>query len=217
MPIAERGPDLRIARVSEIRGEIEMMRMIGLTIYRLEDRPRFEWRTFTLAPRGGVTWSGRTIAFPCWLAAMIGGIWPAFATVRWLRRRRRPGRCRSCGYDLRGSPSGVCPECGMDSLVSAHEAYIARWETRRCAPWKLLGGCFFTPPVIVLMLTMVSEAWRWFEYGQFFVPNLVEVAATVIVVGSLGLIGGAIFIYAGLWRMKMMKARLADRQDDASA
>ena len=22
------------------------------------------------------------------------------------------GHCRSCGYDLRGSPSGVCPECG---------------------------------------------------------------------------------------------------------
>ena len=27
------------------------------------------------------------------------------------RRHRRPGVCR-CGYDLRGNPSGRCPECG---------------------------------------------------------------------------------------------------------
>jgi hypothetical protein len=25
------------------------------------------------------------------------------------------GHCQSCGYDLRGSPSGVCPECGNDA------------------------------------------------------------------------------------------------------
>jgi hypothetical protein len=25
----------------------------------------------------------------------------------------RPGRCRSCDYDLTGNVSGVCPECGM--------------------------------------------------------------------------------------------------------
>lgn len=28
------------------------------------------------------------------------------------RRRRRRGLCTACGYDVRGSPSGVCPECG---------------------------------------------------------------------------------------------------------
>lgn len=27
-------------------------------------------------------------------------------------RRKRAGRCCNCGYDLRGSPSGRCPECG---------------------------------------------------------------------------------------------------------
>jgi hypothetical protein len=26
--------------------------------------------------------------------------------------RLRPGLCRSCGYDLTGNVSGVCPECG---------------------------------------------------------------------------------------------------------
>jgi hypothetical protein len=25
-----------------------------------------------------------------------------------------PDRCRRCAYDLRGSPSGICPECGLN-------------------------------------------------------------------------------------------------------
>ena len=27
-------------------------------------------------------------------------------------RCRRPGHCQSCGYNLKGNLSGVCPECG---------------------------------------------------------------------------------------------------------
>jgi hypothetical protein len=40
-----------------------------------------------------------------WLAATGRRAW-----VR--RRRRRLGRCLACGYDLRGTPSGRCSECG---------------------------------------------------------------------------------------------------------
>lgn len=37
----------------------------------------------------------------------------AAAASRWqISRRRRAGRCVSCGYDLTGNAEGLCPECG---------------------------------------------------------------------------------------------------------
>jgi|GEM_PF-4950252 len=31
--------------------------------------------------------------------------------------RSLPGHCPNCGYDLRGNPSHLCPECGKDPTV----------------------------------------------------------------------------------------------------
>lgn len=51
------------------------------------------------------------IAIPLWIpfiacAVPTGLLW-------WRdRRRRRPGFCERCGYDLTGNVSGRCPECG---------------------------------------------------------------------------------------------------------
>lgn len=45
-------------------------------------------------------------------------IWFILGPLRRERRRRkrlREGHCLNCGYDLRGSDSGVCPECGVAS------------------------------------------------------------------------------------------------------
>jgi hypothetical protein len=41
-------------------------------------------------------------------------LWILFATPRSVRRRlrRRRGLCPACAYDLRGSASQSCPECG---------------------------------------------------------------------------------------------------------
>ncbi|MEW6250524.1 MAG: hypothetical protein AB1716_07740 [Planctomycetota bacterium] len=47
------------------------------------------------------------------LACAVVGL--AHGARRWqlrCRERRRPDRCRQCGYDLTGNVSGVCPECG---------------------------------------------------------------------------------------------------------
>jgi 4-amino-4-deoxy-L-arabinose transferase-like glycosyltransferase len=56
---------------------------------------------------------GWTVAVPHWLFCIIFLALPAL----WLRRHRRERRqiadgCRSCGYNLTGNVSGVCPECG---------------------------------------------------------------------------------------------------------
>jgi hypothetical protein len=36
-------------------------------------------------------------------------------------RRRSPGHCRRCGYDLTGNESGRCPECGAEAPVERHK------------------------------------------------------------------------------------------------
>lgn len=57
------------------------------------------------------------VTLPHWFAFIATTILPAC----WLARRRRVierwrsthGRCSSCGYDLTGNVSGICPECGV--------------------------------------------------------------------------------------------------------
>lgn len=53
-----------------------------------------------------------------WVLALLAAVvWPLFlrGCIRKRRRRlrARQGRCASCGYDLTGNESGVCPECGQ--------------------------------------------------------------------------------------------------------
>jgi len=54
---------------------------------------------------------------PDWFIAAVLAL-PPLARLRRFRRdrrrraRRRLGLCESCGYDLRGSSTGKCPECG---------------------------------------------------------------------------------------------------------
>ncbi|MBC7784896.1 MAG: hypothetical protein H7144_13745 [Burkholderiales bacterium] len=62
-------------------------------------------------------WYGKRISWdfgvPYWFMVMLGLIAP----VRWISTRRHrqyvPGHCRSCGYDLRATPTR-CPECGLE-------------------------------------------------------------------------------------------------------
>jgi hypothetical protein len=64
------------------------------------------WWVRILRPRPGL-WA---VIVPLWIPPLILGISTFFL---WRRRLRRPpGHCQSCGYNLMGNVSGVCPECG---------------------------------------------------------------------------------------------------------
>ncbi len=52
---------------------------------------------------------GRSAIMPLWMLLVIVAVPTTF--IWRLDRHRLPGHC-SCGYDLTGNESGVCPECG---------------------------------------------------------------------------------------------------------
>ncbi len=87
---------------------------------------RFEWHGGGFLPSRLWTfyWHDRpygwTMMLPLWVPFLFLSIWPTTATVQWLRAKPIVGLCTACGYDLRGSPSGVCPECGKEP-VPEHE------------------------------------------------------------------------------------------------
>ena len=58
-----------------------------------------------------------------WWGVMLAAIGLAVAVyVRGRQQRQRQawvdaGHCAACGYDLRGLPTSVCPECGRDAVL----------------------------------------------------------------------------------------------------
>jgi hypothetical protein len=53
-------------------------------------------------------------SIPLWPLVLATAVLPLIALSRYGIRRlkREPGHCQSCGYNLTGNTSGVCPECG---------------------------------------------------------------------------------------------------------
>lgn len=79
--------------------------------------PTYRWHWARSPISADWTWDVRvltardwTIIVPFWMP-LCGAV--ALTVLAWWPwKRRRPGCCRRCGYDLTGNTSGVCPECG---------------------------------------------------------------------------------------------------------
>jgi hypothetical protein len=58
--------------------------------------------------------SAHTILVPLWVLTLASGLLPAIRGLQmWLAKRRKvPGHCPVCSYNLTGNLSGACPECG---------------------------------------------------------------------------------------------------------
>ena len=55
------------------------------------------------------------IYIPLWLPLVLFSAYPTIAffhSPNRRYRRRKKGLCLTCGYDLTGNVSGICPECG---------------------------------------------------------------------------------------------------------
>ncbi len=61
----------------------------------------------------------KSFEIPLWSFAVLALVYPAYQLLRLNKRKRRSGLCENCGYDLRGSVSGACSECGTEIIEVA--------------------------------------------------------------------------------------------------
>ena len=90
-------------------------------------RPSPGWGPLTKYEFAGFRYSDRTgwlrvfttrsidVELPLWMPFVLFAAYPTVALIRGPLRHwrwQRKGSCLSCGYNLTGNTSGVCPECG---------------------------------------------------------------------------------------------------------
>jgi hypothetical protein len=104
------------------------------------------------------TWTA--VALPSWPIPGLLVIWPVVVGLRSLRsmRRRRANLCVACAFDLRGSVSSCCAECGasIEPMRRVHPA-----NPGRLAPALRVGlATTGTLTLFLLLLSLIAEP-RW--------------------------------------------------------
>ena len=93
---------------------------------------------------------------------------------RWRKRKRTAaGQCATCGYDLTGNTSGVCPECGeavIDPAEQVSKPVIRAWEVpsgQQLRQWVLLTS-------LGTQSHAIHERWIRRDKVPFWVCRLVS-------------------------------------------
>lgn len=118
--------DWRLPSVFEFVSASNVFHSKGVFVPLFPDKPFRQ--TLTLNPSTATSrYRLSFVSIHLWGVAVLLGVLPCYALVHgFLRRRyrRRHGRCVTCGYDLTGNTSGICPECATE-IPSGHEEHIA--------------------------------------------------------------------------------------------
>ncbi len=102
-------------------------------------------------------WSGRLLVCAVVLIGLV------VALVGWRRRRVVTPRCPRCGYDLSGSPSAVCAECGWVAASSQDRALFRgrrRW-------WLVAIGIILAMSLPVYVAGRRMQRFGWDYYLTF--------------------------------------------------
>ena len=87
-----------------------------------------------------------------------------------------PPKCRNCGYDLRGAPTPVCPECGEEYDVDACLHCGGTGEVRIVLPfWLGLIGL----GVSYLLYRWLSDSTRPRDIMTYILPAICSIGIII--------------------------------------
>ncbi len=90
------------------------------------------------------------------------------------RRKPEPGICHSCGYNLYGNQSGICPECGTPVHKNPYEELIREAYAASGRKVDEVRGTAFSHwrwvLAAVILLTLTCGLWRVLVWHRSFAP-----------------------------------------------
>lgn len=78
--------------------------------------------------------------------------------------------CLDCGYDLRGLPTGPCPECGREFDLHVRSTYGPPEAEELSRLMLIVAKCSAIGPLVSVALFHVARVVAWIELGHWPLP-----------------------------------------------